>query len=123
MVFYESPSYGEERFMSTIFTTIAKGVTSKPSEELTFAERSPKEYAMMLLQQAGITNLETLNSVFIGDPGFDVRVRERSFGRGVEFENAGGAGAGRRGRAIRRSRGRRACATWRVPRPAPTRPP
>jgi hypothetical protein len=80
--------------MSTIFTTIAKGVTSKPSEELTFAERSPKEYAMMLLQQAGITNLETLNSVFIGDPGFDVRVRERSFGRGVEFENAGGAGAG-----------------------------
>jgi hypothetical protein len=72
--------------MSTIFNTIAKGITSKPSEELRFAERSPKEYAMMLLQQAGITNLEALNSVFIGDPGFDVGVRERAFGRGVEFE-------------------------------------
>lgn len=72
--------------MSTIFDTIAKGISPKPSEELRFAERSPKEYAMMLLQQAGITNLEALNSVFIGDPGFDVGVRERAFGRGVEFE-------------------------------------
>jgi hypothetical protein len=76
--------------MSTIFTTIAKGISSKPSEELKFAERSPKEYAMMLLQQAGITNLETLNSVFIGDPGFDVGVRERAFGRGIEFEDTSG---------------------------------
>lgn len=41
----------------------------------------------MLLEQAGITNLETLNTVFIGDPGFDVGVRERSFGRGLEFED------------------------------------
>ncbi len=53
---------------------------------------------MMILQQAGITNLETLNTVFIGDPGFDVGVRERSFGRGLEFEKTdtpnGGVGKG-----------------------------
>ena len=42
---------------------------------------------MMLLEQAGITNLETLNTVFISDPGFDVAVRERSFGRGLEFDD------------------------------------
>ena len=43
----------------------------------------------MLLEQAGITNLETLNSAFIGDPGFDVGVRQRGFGRGLEFEDKG----------------------------------
>lgn len=42
---------------------------------------------MMLLQQAGITDLESLNAVFIRDPGFDVGVRERAFGRGIEFED------------------------------------
>ena len=82
--------------MSTIFDTIAKGITSKPSGELKFAERSPKEYALMLMQQAGITNLETLNTIFMGDPGFDVAVRERAFGRGVEFQDAGAGGAGER---------------------------
>jgi len=46
---------------------------------------------MMLLEQAGITNLESLNTVFIGDPGFDVGVRERAFGRGIEFEQKGAA--------------------------------
>ena len=78
--------------MSTIFASGRKGPVFKPSEELTFAERPPKEYAMMLLQQAGITNLETLNNVFIGDPGFDVGVRERAFGRGIEFERTGSGG-------------------------------
>ncbi len=74
--------------MSTIFSTLAKG-GSKSSDELKFSQRSPKEYAMMLLEQAGIANLESLNTVFIGDPGFDVGVRERAFGRGIEFENRG----------------------------------
>jgi hypothetical protein len=74
--------------MSTIFSTLAKG-GPKSSDELKFSQRSPKEYAMMLLEQAGITNLESLNTVFIGDPGFDVTVRERAFGRGIEFDDKG----------------------------------
>jgi len=80
--------------MSTIFSTLAKG-GPKSSDELKFSQRSPKEYAMMLLEQAGITNLESLNTVFIGDPGFDVGVRERAFGRGIEFEEKGGASSAR----------------------------
>ena len=74
--------------MSTIFSTLAKG-GPKSSDELKFSQRSPKEYAMMLLEQAGITNLESLTTVFIGDPGFDVTVRERAFGRGIEFDDKG----------------------------------
>ncbi len=74
--------------MSTIFSTLAKG-GPKSSDEIKLSQRSPKEYAMMLLEQAGITNLESLNTVFIGDPGFDVAVRERAFGRGIEFDEKG----------------------------------
>ncbi len=81
--------------MSTLLTAFSKGLASRQSlGELAFAERSPKEYAMMLLEQAGISNLESLNSVFIGDPGFDVGVRERSFGRGFEFDATGAGGEG-----------------------------
>jgi hypothetical protein len=79
--------------MSTIFSTLAKGGPTS-SDELKFSQRSPKEYAMMLLEQAGITNLESLNTVFIGDPGFDVAVRERSFGRGIEFADKGTSTSG-----------------------------
>jgi hypothetical protein len=80
--------------MSSLFSTLAKG-GSRSSDDLVFSHRSPKEYAMMLLEQAGITNLESLNTVFIGDPGFDVGVRERSFGRGIEFEEKGGQSTSR----------------------------
>jgi hypothetical protein len=80
--------------MSTIFATLAKG-GSRASDELKFSQRCPKDYAMMLLEQAGITNLESLNSVFIGDPGFDVGVRERAFGRGIELEDEAVPSGGR----------------------------
>lgn len=81
--------------MSTLLNAFSKGLTARHNlGELAFAERSPKEYAMMLLEQAGITNLEALNSVFIGDPGLDVGVRERAFGRGIELEGYGGSGKG-----------------------------
>ncbi|MEY4668775.1 MAG: hypothetical protein RL518_1474 [Pseudomonadota bacterium] len=80
--------------MSTIFSTLVKGVP-KPSGELNLSQGSPKDYAMMLLEQAGITNLESLNSVFLGDPGFEVGVRERAFGRGLEFEDVGVSASGR----------------------------
>jgi hypothetical protein len=78
--------------MSTIFSPFAKG-GFQPSDELKFSQRCPKDYAMMLLEQAGITNLESLNTVFIGDPGFDVAVRERAFGRGLEFGEKGRSSA------------------------------
>jgi hypothetical protein len=71
--------------MSTFFSSLAKG-GSISSGELQFSPRCPKDYAMMLLEQAGITNLESLNSVFLGDPGSELGVRERAFGRGIEFE-------------------------------------
>lgn len=71
--------------MTKLFSTIAKGL-AKSSEELTFSKRSPQDYSMMLLEQAGISDLTDLNHTFIGDPGFDVRVRERTFGMGLEFE-------------------------------------
>ena len=61
---------------------------SATTEGLSFTQRSPKEYATMLLEQAGITNLETLNRAFIGDPGCEVGVRFRTFGRGIEFDDA-----------------------------------
>ena len=71
--------------MSTLFSTLGRGV-SKISDELKLSQGCPKDYAMMLLEQAGITTLESLNSVFLGDPGCDVSVRVRAFGRGIEFD-------------------------------------
>lgn len=60
---------------------------SKFSPEISFgvSKESPQGYAEMILRHIGITNLENLSKVFLGDSGAELEVRERRFRRGVQF--------------------------------------
>ena len=47
--------------------------------------RTPDYYAGLLLEQAGLGTLENIRNAFLGDPGREVVVYERSLGRGFDF--------------------------------------
>jgi hypothetical protein len=66
---------------------ISRTVTPKSETVLEFSKRSLDDYSSMLLETAGITDLKGLNLVFTRDPGLEVEVVERRFGRGVDFKD------------------------------------
>ena len=68
---------------SHIFT--ASTPTANKGQALQFNARTPDYYAGLLLEQAGLSSLESVRRAFLGDPGRDVEVFERALGRGFDF--------------------------------------
>ena len=72
---------------SLLQSLISRTTTPKTEPVLEFSKRSLDDYSAMLLEAAGISDLRALNLAFTRDPGLDVEVVERRFGRGVDFKD------------------------------------
>jgi hypothetical protein len=54
-------------------------------EDSRFARPTLRQYSTSILEKVGLTNLSQLSYIFLGDPGRDVPVWQRSLGGGYEF--------------------------------------